>query len=157
MPSWCLLFVLIRQGLTGGSGPLRLIRAPGIETRNPIMTFEKRSSFLPSFERAPHQTSLLLLLLHHTSPRILYWCLLFVLIRQGLRVLTVCVCLLLVRARAKRKGNKYGATSESELAFLLRSLIKRSPPPPPPPRSAGDYRRKWTCVVLTFCINSTRA
>ena len=31
----------------------------------------------------------------------------------------VCVCLLLVRARAKIKGNKYGAT-----------------------RSAGDYRRK---------------
>ena len=57
---WCLLFVLIRQGLRGGSGPLRLIRAPGIETGNPIMTFEKRSSFLPSFERAPH----------HTSPRI---------------------------------------------------------------------------------------
>ncbi len=28
----CLLFVLIRQGLRGGSGPLRLIRAPGIET-----------------------------------------------------------------------------------------------------------------------------
>ena len=38
------------------------------------------------------------------------------------RILTgssVCVCLLLVRARAKIKGNKYGAT-----------------------RSAGDYRRK---------------
>ena len=31
----------------------------------------------------------------------------------------VCVCLLLVRAKAKIKGNKYGAT-----------------------RSAGDYRRK---------------
>ena len=30
--NWCLLFVLIRQGLRGGSGPLRLIRAPGIET-----------------------------------------------------------------------------------------------------------------------------
>ena len=35
--------------------------------------------------------------------------------RQG----GVCVCLLLVRAKAKIKGNKYGAT-----------------------RSAGDYRRK---------------
>ena len=46
---WCLLFVLIRQGLRGGSGPLRLIRAPGIETGNPIMTFEQRSSFIPSF------------------------------------------------------------------------------------------------------------
>ena len=57
---WCLLFVLIRQGLRGGSGPQRLIRALGIETGNPIMTYEQRSSFLPSFERAPH----------HTSPRI---------------------------------------------------------------------------------------
>ena len=54
---WCLLFVLIRQGLRGGSGPLRLIRAPGIETGNPIVTFEQRSSFLPSTERAPHHTS----------------------------------------------------------------------------------------------------
>ena len=36
-----------------------------------------------------------------------------------LDVVRVCVCLLLVRARAKIKGNKYGAT-----------------------RSAGDYRRK---------------
>ena len=44
---WCLLFVLIRQGLRGGSGPLRLTTAPGIETGNPIMTFEQRSSFLP--------------------------------------------------------------------------------------------------------------
>ena len=42
---WCLLFVLIRQGLRGGSGPLRLIRAPGIETGNPIMTYEQRSIF----------------------------------------------------------------------------------------------------------------
>ena len=56
---WCLLFVLIRQGLRGGSEPLRLIRALVIETGNPIMTLA-RSSFLPSFERAPH----------HTSPRI---------------------------------------------------------------------------------------
>ena len=54
---WCLLFVLIRQGLRGGSGPQRLIRALGIETGNPIMTFEQRSSFLPSTERAPHHTS----------------------------------------------------------------------------------------------------
>jgi len=43
----------------------------------------------------------------------------------------MCVCLLLVRARAKRKGIKYGAT-----------------------RSAGDY---LDYLVLTFCINSTRA
>ena len=48
---WCLLFVLIRQGLRGGSGPPRLIRAPGIETGNPIMTFEQRSSFLSFFCR----------------------------------------------------------------------------------------------------------
>ena len=34
-------------------------------------------------------------------------------------VMSVCVCLLLVRAKAKIKGNKYGAT-----------------------RSAGDYQRK---------------
>ena len=74
----------------------------------------------------------------------------------------VCVCLLPVRAKAKIRGNKYGAT-----------------------RSAGDYRRKvqlarlcawggeghgvcvclllvrakakWWRVVLTFCTNSTRA
>ena len=57
---WCLLFVLIRQGLRGGSGPQRLIRAPGIETGDPILTYEQRSSFFPSIERAPH----------HTSPRI---------------------------------------------------------------------------------------
>ena len=43
---WCLLFVLIRQGLRGGSGPQRLIRAPGIETGNPIVTF--------SWERVSH-------------------------------------------------------------------------------------------------------
>ena len=40
---WCLLFVLIRQGLRGGSGPQRLIGAPGIETGNPIMTFAVES------------------------------------------------------------------------------------------------------------------
>ena len=33
---WCLLFVLIRQGLKGGSGPQRLARALGIETGNQI-------------------------------------------------------------------------------------------------------------------------
>ena len=33
---WCLLFVLIRQGLRGGSGSQRLTRALGIETGNPI-------------------------------------------------------------------------------------------------------------------------
>ncbi len=43
---WCLLFVLIRQGLRGVSGPQRLTRALVIETGNPIMTFEQRSSFL---------------------------------------------------------------------------------------------------------------
>ncbi len=59
--AWCLLFVLIRQGLRGGSGPRRLIRALGIETGNPIMTFEQRSSVLPSIERAPHHTSLRLI------------------------------------------------------------------------------------------------
>ena len=45
---WCLLFVLIRQGLRGGSGSQRLTRALGIETGNPIMTFEQRSSFFPA-------------------------------------------------------------------------------------------------------------
>jgi hypothetical protein len=35
------LFVLIRQGLRGGPGPQRLIRARGEETRNPIMTFHR--------------------------------------------------------------------------------------------------------------------
>ena len=57
---WCLLFVSIRQGLRGGSGPQRLChsltRALGIETGNPIMTFQQRSSFLPSTERATHHT-----------------------------------------------------------------------------------------------------
>jgi hypothetical protein len=33
---WCLLFVLIRHGLRGGSGPQRLIRALGEEAGNPI-------------------------------------------------------------------------------------------------------------------------
>ena len=32
------------------SGPQRLIRAPGIETGNPIMTFEQRSSSVTSYE-----------------------------------------------------------------------------------------------------------
>jgi len=54
---WCLLFVLIPQGLRGGrSGPQRLIRALGEETGNPIMAFH-RPSFSPSFERAPHHTT----------------------------------------------------------------------------------------------------
>ncbi len=55
---WCLLFVLIRQGLRGGSGPQRLTRSLGIETGNPIMTFQQRSSFLPSTEREPHRCPL---------------------------------------------------------------------------------------------------
>ena len=55
-PSWCLLFVLIRQGLRGGSGPQRWIRALGEETGNPIMAFH-RPSFFPSVERAPHHTT----------------------------------------------------------------------------------------------------
>ena len=37
-------------------GPQRLIRALGIETGNPILTNEQRSSVLPSLERAPHFT-----------------------------------------------------------------------------------------------------
>ena len=49
-------FVLSRQGLSGGSGPQRLTSALGIETGNPIMTLEQRSSFLPSTERATHNT-----------------------------------------------------------------------------------------------------
>jgi len=53
---WCLLFVLIRQGLRGGSGPQRLIRALGEETGNPIMAFH-RPSFSPSCERAPHHNT----------------------------------------------------------------------------------------------------
>jgi hypothetical protein len=44
--SWCLLFVLIRHGIRGGSGPQRLIRAFGKETGNPIMAFH-RPSFFP--------------------------------------------------------------------------------------------------------------
>ena len=52
-----LTFVLIRQGLGGGSGTQRLTRALGIETENPIMIFEQQSSFFPSAERAPHRTS----------------------------------------------------------------------------------------------------
>ena len=51
------LYVLIRQGLRGGSGPQRLTRALGIETGNPIMTFETGNP--------------------------IDWCLLFVSIRQG--------------------------------------------------------------------------
>jgi len=47
---WCLLFVLIQQGLRGVSGPQRLIRSRGEETGNPIMAFH-RPSFFPSFER----------------------------------------------------------------------------------------------------------
>ena len=46
-----------RWGGGGGSGPQRLTRALGIETGNPIMTYLQRSSFLPSFERAPHRES----------------------------------------------------------------------------------------------------
>jgi hypothetical protein len=42
---WCLLFVLIRQGLMGRSGPQRLIRALGEETGNPIMAFHRPSLF----------------------------------------------------------------------------------------------------------------
>ena len=53
---WCLFFVLIRQGLRGGSGPQRWIRALGEETGNPIMAFH-RPSFFPSVERAPHHTT----------------------------------------------------------------------------------------------------
>jgi len=52
---WCLLFVLIRQGLRGGSGPQHWIRSLGEETGNPIMAFH-RPSFFPSVERAPHHT-----------------------------------------------------------------------------------------------------
>ena len=33
-----------------------MIRALGMETGNPIMTYEQRSSFLPSLERAPYFT-----------------------------------------------------------------------------------------------------
>ena len=53
---WCLLFVLIRHGLRGGSGPHRLIRALGEEAGNPIMAFH-RPSFFPSTERALHHTT----------------------------------------------------------------------------------------------------
>ena len=53
---WCLLFVLIRHGFRGGSGPQRWIRALGKETGNPIMAFH-RPSFFPSVERAPHCTT----------------------------------------------------------------------------------------------------
>ena len=53
---WCLLFVLIRQGLRGVSVPQRLIRALGEETGNPIMAFH-RPSFFPSFERVPRHTT----------------------------------------------------------------------------------------------------
>jgi len=53
---WCLLFVLIRQGLRGGSGPQRLIRARGEETGSPIIAFH-RPSFSPFFERAPHHNT----------------------------------------------------------------------------------------------------
>jgi len=42
---WCLLFVLIRQGLRGGSGPQRWIRALGEETGNPIMAFHRPSFY----------------------------------------------------------------------------------------------------------------
>jgi hypothetical protein len=44
---WFLLFVLIRHGLRGGSGPQRLIEALGKETGNPIVAFH-RPSFFPS-------------------------------------------------------------------------------------------------------------
>ena len=40
---WLGVFVLIRQGLRGGSGPQRLIRALGEETGNPIMAFHRDS------------------------------------------------------------------------------------------------------------------
>ena len=53
---WCLLFVFIRQGLRGGSGPQRWIRALGEETGNPIRAFH-RPSFFPSVEWAPHHTT----------------------------------------------------------------------------------------------------
>ena len=45
-----------QHGLRWGSGPPRLIRALGIGTGNLIMTFEQRSSFIPSTERAHHHT-----------------------------------------------------------------------------------------------------
>jgi hypothetical protein len=53
---WCSLLVLNRQGLKGGSGPQRLIRALGEQTGHPIMVFH-RPSFSPSVERAPHHTT----------------------------------------------------------------------------------------------------
>jgi len=53
---WFLLFVLIRQGPRGRSGPQRLIRVCGEEIGNPILAFHRPSLF-PSFERAPHHTT----------------------------------------------------------------------------------------------------
>ncbi len=47
-----LTFGIISTRAEGGSGSQRLIRALGIETGNAIMTFEQRSSFLPSTELA---------------------------------------------------------------------------------------------------------
>jgi hypothetical protein len=41
--AWCLLFVLIRQGLRWGFGPQRWIRALGKETGNPIMALHRPS------------------------------------------------------------------------------------------------------------------
>ena len=39
---WCLLFVTIRHGLRGGSGPHRLTRALGIETAKPLTLFVEK-------------------------------------------------------------------------------------------------------------------
>ena len=40
-----------------GKWARRVIRALGRETGCPIVTFEQRSSFFPSTERAPHRTT----------------------------------------------------------------------------------------------------
>ncbi len=142
---------IIRQGL-GGGGPQRLIRALGIESGNPIRTYEQRSSFLPSIERAPHHTSpripegqcspastLSMALPNPLSPLLVTRRHIPKLFQGGHcgrfyspTLPQVCVCLLLVRAKAKGKGNKYGAT-----------------------RSAGDYRRKVQlarlCALAGVC------